>query len=110
MNPGPETIAVPHDTQLPALPRAAALIRCARERQGITLQSVSEETRIRRGLVEAIENEDYPNLPAPVFTRGLLLQITKLLGISDDIAKDYMIERDAAQTAANDPESSERSS
>ena len=110
MDPLPESIAEAHDAQPSMPPRAAALIRSARERLGLTPQSVSEETRIRRGLIEAIENEDYRNLPAPVFTRGLLLQITKLLGLPDDVAKDYIMERDAVQTATDDPESSERSS
>jgi cytoskeletal protein RodZ len=42
--------------------------------------------------LNAVENEDKKNLPAPVFVRGYITQIAKVLGIDGKKAADsYMV-------------------
>jgi len=50
---------------------------------GLTLEQVSVETKIRPNLIDAIEKEEWEKLPAPVFVRGFVLQIARLLHMDD---------------------------
>jgi cytoskeleton protein RodZ len=43
-----------------------------REATGMTLEEMSRVTRIGKGHLEALEAEDYSELPAPVFVKGFL--------------------------------------
>jgi flagellar biosynthesis protein FlhG len=46
---------------------------------GLTLEQVSVETKIRPNLLAAIEKEQWDRLPAPVFVRGFVLLVARLL-------------------------------
>lgn len=50
-----------------------------RERLGIDLKSVSEETKIHIKFLQAIEEEDVPKLPPLVYLKGFLKAYAKLL-------------------------------
>jgi hypothetical protein len=50
---------------------------------GLTLEQVSVETKVRPNLLEAIELEDWSKLPASVFVRGFVLQVSRLLRLDD---------------------------
>lgn len=60
-----------------------AYLRHHRLVSGLTLEQVSVETKIRPNLLEAIEREQWRLLPAPVFVRGFVLQVARLLRIDD---------------------------
>lgn len=57
------------------------LLRETREAKGLSLEQVEATTCIRRKLLEALENEAYHELPAPVFVKGFLRNYAKLLGL-----------------------------
>jgi DnaJ-class molecular chaperone len=52
-----------------------------RERLGIDLKSISEETKIHIKMLQAIEEEDLPNLPPLVYLKGFLKAYAKLLNL-----------------------------
>lgn len=54
-------------------------LREAREAKGLSPQDIFNSTRIRANVLEALEAEDYDNLPAPVYVRGLLRTLAKPL-------------------------------
>lgn len=56
-------------------------LRQTREEQGLSLADVEERTRIRRDLLEALENEDYSRLPEPVYVRGFVRGYAAALGL-----------------------------
>ena len=63
---------------------SGALIRAIRERRGLALSAVSDQTRISPGFLEAIEAEGYDALPsAPAFVRGYVQQVARLLQIEE---------------------------
>jgi cytoskeletal protein RodZ len=68
----------------PTTPWPGRLLRAVRESKGLSLEAVSEMTRIRRGMLEWIESDAFDQLPAPVYTRGLILQIAKALSLPED--------------------------
>ncbi|XGC80764.1 helix-turn-helix domain-containing protein [Bdellovibrio bacteriovorus] len=68
-----------------------ALLKKVREYKNLTVQKVSEITKINPYYVTAIEGMDAGNLPAVVFVRGYVVQIAKALGLDDKkVADSYM--------------------
>ncbi|MBN1994342.1 MAG: helix-turn-helix domain-containing protein [Anaerolineae bacterium] len=57
------------------------LLRTTREEQGITLAEASEAVRIRRHLLEALEENNFSAFPSPVITRGLIRNYAKYLNL-----------------------------
>jgi cytoskeleton protein RodZ len=56
-------------------------LRAARERQGLTLQKVSEDLHLDLPVVEAMEENRFRALGAPVYARGHLRKYAQLLGL-----------------------------
>ncbi|MGK5083659.1 helix-turn-helix transcriptional regulator [Bdellovibrionota bacterium FG-1] len=70
---------------------SGALLRCSREAQDISIKDLSKTTKVRRGLIEAIETDDFGSLPDRAYLRGLLAQIAKALGLpEDEVSRSYM--------------------
>ncbi|HOR00247.1 MAG TPA: DUF4115 domain-containing protein [Anaerolineae bacterium] len=56
-------------------------LRQAREAKGLTLEQVEEITKIRRRYLQALEEEDFGQLPGEVFVRGFLRNYALALGL-----------------------------
>ena len=63
-----------------------AFLRKIRLYKNINIDQMSKETRIGRTYIAAIESSDYEGLPAPVFVRGFIIQIARLLGLDENLA------------------------
>ncbi len=57
------------------------LLRRAREARGISLDAMSQRTRIRRALLEALEAERFAELPERVFVRGFVFAVARVVGL-----------------------------
>jgi cytoskeletal protein RodZ len=60
------------------------LLKAERERLGLSREQISEKTRMRIQVVDAIENEAWDALPPPVYVRGFLRSYAKILGLSQE--------------------------
>ena len=47
-------------------------LRREREKQGLTIKDIENETSILSLYIEAIEKEDYASLPGAVYTKGFI--------------------------------------
>lgn len=56
----------------------------AREKRGLTLEAVEEETKIRKTYLEALENEDFGVLPPKVYAVGFLRRYAKTLDLNEE--------------------------
>ena len=79
-------IPQPQAPQTP--PSVGLLLKTERERLGLSRDQVTERTRMRAAVVEAIENEAWGALPPPVFVRGFLRSYAKVLGLSPETVID----------------------
>ena len=52
--------------------------------KNINLDQISHETCIKRNYLVAIESNDFEALPAAVFVRGFVVQISKILGLNHE--------------------------
>lgn len=57
------------------------LLRDTREKKGLSIAEVEEDTRIRQAQIEALEEEDYAKLPSSIFLKGLLRNYAQYLGL-----------------------------
>ena len=65
--------------------------RKEREKQGISLEDVSNVTKISSRMLRAIEDEQFDRLPGGVFNKGFIRAYAKHLGLNDDQAvTDYL--------------------
>ena len=59
------------------------LFKRKREKMGLSQEQVVEVTRLRKHFVEALENEDWDNLPSGVFVRGFITAYAQVLGLDE---------------------------
>jgi curved DNA-binding protein CbpA len=66
-------------------------LRKIRESRRITLEDLSDYTRISRSYLHALEEENFTKLPAVVYVRGFLQQISKRLKLPvDQVTRHYL--------------------
>lgn len=79
-------------TDLPAKGNGPAMgafgdrLRREREMRGITLDEITESTKISRRHLEALEGEHFDQLPGGVFNKGFVRAYARFLGIDGDQA------------------------
>lgn len=62
-----------------------------REYKNISIDQLTKYTRIGRHYLEALEANDFNSLPAQVFVRGFVAQVSRLLNLNEKIVTDsYM--------------------
>jgi len=77
--------------------------RKEREKQGISLEDVSNVTKISSRMLRAIEDEQFDRLPGGVFNKGFIRAYAKHLGLNDDQAvTDYLACLQQSQLDAQD--------
>jgi hypothetical protein len=83
-----EQIPTPSGPEPDIATAPGAYLRHVRLSRGLTLERIARETRIRTTILDRIENQDPHGLPAPVYVRGFVVQVGRLLGIEnpDEVA------------------------
>jgi flagellar biosynthesis protein FlhG len=88
---------------------SGALLRQIREALGIELRELSERSKIGMGYLQALEDERWKKLPAPVYVRGWLTEYARLCGLEPDRVKDTYLERyKAARPGTEDDDDATR--
>jgi cytoskeleton protein RodZ len=59
-------------------------LRRERLKRNLELQQISDELKLSRRFLEAIENEQFDRLPGGVFTRSFVRQYARLLGLDEE--------------------------
>ncbi len=62
------------------------LFREAREGKGLSLEQAEKTTKIRKRLLQALEQEAYEELPAPVFVKGFVRNYARFLELDPEQA------------------------
>jgi hypothetical protein len=91
--PRPKPIDLPPDAEF-----NGELLRKVRTAAGLSLQQVSERTRISVRHLENVEADRYGSLPVGVYLRGILMNLSRELGLDGlKVSKSYMALVDAAK-------------
>jgi cytoskeleton protein RodZ len=76
-------------------------LRREREAREVTLAEISEVTKISRTYLEALEEERFDVLPAPVFAKGFLREYAKYVGLDpDEVVNSYLTALQAGEPEA----------
>lgn len=75
-------------------------LRSTRERRGLSIDEVARETRISPRFLEALEAEQFDELPAPVYVRGFLRSYASYLKIEPQPLLDRLVGGDVSVPAA----------
>ncbi|MCW8919603.1 MAG: DUF4115 domain-containing protein [Gammaproteobacteria bacterium] len=59
-------------------------LREAREARHLTVAQVAAQLRLQSRIIEALEHDDYHNLPGSTFVQGYLRSYARLLGLAED--------------------------
>ena len=71
---------------------SGAALKRIREAKRITLEDLSDYTRISRAYLHALEEEDFNRLPANVYVRGFLQQVSKRLKLpTEQVSTQYLL-------------------
>lgn len=66
-------------------------LREARERRGISLRQIAEETNVSVRSLEAIERNELDKLPGGIFTRGFIRSYASAVGLDPDgVVKQFL--------------------
>jgi len=84
----------------PAPPTVGEQLRHAREGMHQTIGDVSERLRIRKILLEALENDDHGNLPGGIYSIGFVRSYAKYLGLDSGRLEEQWREEAEALTRA----------
>ena len=60
-------------------------LRNERELRGITLEEISQQTKVHTRFLEAIEHDDLSILPAKAFAKGFLRSYARVVGLDEDL-------------------------
>ena len=72
-----------------------SILATARERQGLTVAQMAAELRVEARLLEALEEDRFEALPAPVFVKGYLRHLSNRFGLEyDDLLHRYTAQTD----------------
>jgi cytoskeleton protein RodZ len=65
-------------------------LKDAREQRGVPLRSISEATHIGMRFLQAIENDDYDQLPGGIFNKSFVLKYARQVGLDEaQVAERY---------------------
>jgi cytoskeleton protein RodZ len=81
------------------MPAFGENLRREREMRGVTLEEISSATKISLRFLEAIEQEDFAQLPGGIFARSFIRTYARYLGLDEDrVIAEYQL---AAQPEAD---------
>ncbi len=67
-----------------------ALLQQARKSRGFTVEHISSRLRLSMKVINALENDSYEELPAPIFVRGYIRSYAALVGLdANKISESY---------------------
>jgi len=67
-------------------------LKQARKKKRLSLEKVASQTRIQEHHLQALESEDFGNLPAKVFAKGFVRSYAKALGLDEEEALQCFLE------------------
>ena len=82
-------------------------LKHAREKKRLSLEQIASQTRIQEHHLQALESEDFANLPAKVFAKGFVRSYAKALGLDEEEALQCFLETSGTFYDRNEPEQSQ---
>ena len=72
------------DERLPSDRAIGDFLRGAREKKGLSYEQLSETTKLRPSIIEALENESWESVSSPVLAGGFVRSYGRALGLEEE--------------------------
>jgi len=79
-------------------------LKQARKKKRLSLEQIASQTRIQEHHLQALESEDFANLPAKVFAKGFVRSYAKALGLDEEEAIQCFLETSGTFYEQHQPE------
>ncbi len=79
-------------------------LKQARKKKKLSLEQIASQTRIQEPHLQALESEDFANLPAKVFAKGFVRSYAKALGLDEEDAIQCFLETSGTFYEQHQPE------
>ena len=90
------------------MPSFGAKLKLEREKRKITLEQISHSTKIGTRMLQALEEDNFNQLPGGIFNRGFVRAYSRFLGLDEDqTIADYMQASGDAPPVSTEPASRE---
>lgn len=86
------------------MPSFGEKLKRERERQGITLQQISVSTKIGVRMLQAIEDEQFAQLPGGIFNKGFVRAYARFLGLDEEETVGGYLKASGNDLPADSPE------
>lgn len=80
-----------------------ARMRHHREQKGVSLQTIAQQTKIQKSLLEALEKDDVTHWPAGIFRRAYVRDYAHAIGLDPDVVVREFVERFPAPIEIPEP-------
>lgn len=67
-----------------------SLLRDSRKKAGLGREELARTIRVSLSTIEALEEERWESLPAPVFVRGFVNSWCRAVGVDEDVAREAL--------------------
>ena len=76
-----------------------AVLREARERRGMDVQSIARQMRVRADIIRAIENDDFTRMPPRGYAKNMVATYARIVGVNQtSITRMYLEAANAYET------------
>ncbi len=90
-----------NEAQLEQLKEISTHLRQVRQQKSIRIEEISEKTMIRLGVLEALEQERFEELPEPIFLQGFIRRYADALGLDGNAFSHMLITNVVRQDSKN---------
>ncbi|WP_392530819.1 helix-turn-helix domain-containing protein [Nostoc sp. C117] len=90
-----------NEAQVEQLKEISTHLRKVRQEKSIRLEEIAAQTKIRPGVLEALEQEQFEELPEPIFLQGLIRRYGDALGLDGNALSYSLITNVVRQNSKN---------
>ncbi|MEH2327232.1 MAG: helix-turn-helix domain-containing protein [Nostoc sp.] len=99
-----------NQAQVEQLKEITTHLRQVRQQKSICIEEIAARTLIRAGVLQALEEERFEELPEPIFVQGFIRRYGDALGLDGNALSHTLISNIVCQDSTNDRKNSDNKS
>ncbi|MEH1875173.1 helix-turn-helix domain-containing protein [Nostoc sp.] len=99
-----------NQAQVEQLKEITTHLRQVRQQKSICIEEIAAKTLIRAGVLQALEEERFEELPEPIFIQGFIRRYGDALGLDGNALSHTLISNVVCQNSTNDRNNSDNKS
>ncbi|MBD2727306.1 helix-turn-helix domain-containing protein [Nostoc sp. FACHB-892] len=105
-----KTVTLLNQAQVEQLKEITTQLRQVRQEKSICIEEIAAQTLIRAGVLQALEEQRFEELPEPIFIQGFIRRYGDVLGLDGNALSHTLISNVVRQDSNNDHNNSDNKS